>query len=243
MARAIRTLGKEKYGDAIYHDRYSQVTGERLDLPVSLETAWGHSYHWQGRGFEASISKPGWLATSLELMTASRDIQTVAHHHEKYENYVRFKDDPCHSPLLVEGVILNENKAEMKDSVTCCDWQSPDLFWPDMESEMYAAATGIPITQEELDAAAERSKLLYRAILIRDFERDRDMEVNAIFPTMQYPDPLGQTVEWDEWNDLVDLYYERRGWDKKTGWPTRETYERFGLKDVADELAGIGRLP
>ena len=31
------------------------------------------------------------------------------------------------------------------------------------------------------------------AILIRNFGRDRDMEVNAVFPTMQYPDPWGET--------------------------------------------------
>jgi aldehyde:ferredoxin oxidoreductase len=45
------------------------------------------------------------------------------------------------------------------------------------------------------------------------------------------------------WNDLVDLYYEQRGWDKETGWPTRETYEKFGLKEVADELESLGKLP
>jgi aldehyde:ferredoxin oxidoreductase len=243
MARAVRALGKEKYGDSIYHGRYSQMTGERLDLPVSLETAWGHSYHWQGRGFEGTNSKPGWVATSLELMNSTRDAQTVAHHHEKFENFLEFKDDPCHSPLLVEGVVLSENKAEMKDSVTCCDWQSPDLYWPDMESTMFTAATGIEMSQEKLDEAAERSRLLFRAILVRDFGRTREMEVNAIFPTMQYPDPLGQTVEWEEWNDLVDIYYNRRGYDRESGWPTRETYEKYGLGDVAEELGKIGKLP
>jgi aldehyde:ferredoxin oxidoreductase len=99
------------------------------------------------------------------------------------------------------------------------------------------------MTEEELNEAAERSRLLFRAILIRNFGRDREMEVNAIFPTMQYPDPWGETVAWEDWNDLVDLYYEKRGWDKKTGWPTRATLERYGLEDVADELARIGKLP
>ncbi len=243
MARAIRTLGKEKFGDTIYRGRYSQVTGERLDIPVSLESAWGHCYHWQGRGYEGSISRPGWLAHSLELMTSTRDIITVAHYHDDYENYLKFKDDPCHSPILLDGIVMNENKAELKDSVTCCEWQSPDIYWPDMEAQMFAAATGVAMSGEELDAQAERSRLLFRAILIRNFGRDRDMEVGAIFPTMQYPDVNGQTVTWEDWNDLVDAYYERRGWDRKTGWPTRETYEKYGLKDVADELEKIGKLP
>jgi aldehyde:ferredoxin oxidoreductase len=47
-------------------------------------------------------------------------------------------------------------------------------------------------------------------------------------------------VSWEDWNDITDLYYEKRGWDKKTGWPTRVTLERFGLGDIADALEKIG---
>jgi aldehyde:ferredoxin oxidoreductase len=244
MARAIRALGKEKFGETIYHGRYSQVIpGQRLDIPISLETAWGHSVHWQGRGFEAAIDKPGWLASNLHQMTSTRDTQTIQHHHDTFDHYLELKDDPCHSPLLAQGVIMGENKAELKDSVTCCDWQSPNLFWTDMEAQMFAAATGIRITEKELDEAAERSRLLFRAITIRNYRRDRQMEVNAIFPIMTYPDPWGQTCTREEWNDLVDIYYAERGWDKETGWPTREIYEKYGLKEVADELDSIGKLP
>ena len=243
MARAIRTLGKEKYGDTVYQGRYSQVTGNRLDLPVSLETAWGHSYHWQGRGFEGSIVKPGWLATSLHLMLSSRDAQTNAHHHDTFENFLKTKDDPCHSTHLVDAVIRNEDKADIKDSVTCCEFLSPDLFWDEMESEAFNAATGLGISPEALNDAAVRSRLLFRAILIRNFERTRDMEVGAIFPTMQYPDSFGETVTWEDWNDLVDIYYDRRGWDRKTGWPTRGIYEKYDLKDVADDMEAAGKLP
>ena len=51
------------------------------------------------------------------------------------------------------------------------------------------------------------------------------------------------TVSKEDWNSLVDLYYDARGWDRKTGWPTRETWEKWDLKDVADELEAIGKLP
>jgi aldehyde:ferredoxin oxidoreductase len=34
-------------------------------------------------------------------------------------------------------VIMNQNKAELKDSVTSCEWQSPNLFWPEMEAEAF----------------------------------------------------------------------------------------------------------
>lgn len=243
MARAIRTLGPEKFGKTIYHGRYSQILDKQLDIPISLEGAWGHTVHWQGRGFQGSIAKPAWVATNLHQMNATRDSQTIQHHHDTFEHYLDLKDDPCRSPLTALAVVMGENMAEIKDSVTCCDWQSPNLFWPDMEAEMFTAATGISMTKEELSEAGERSRLLYRAIMIAHTGRNREMEVNEIFPIMQYPDPWGETVTWEEWNDLVDLYFDARGWDKETGWPTREVYERFGLKEVADELETNGKLP
>lgn len=42
---------------------------------------------------------------------------------------------------------------------------------------------------------------------------------------------------------MVDLIYEARDWDLETGWPYREAYEKYGLKDVADEMEKLGYLP
>ena len=36
---------------------------------------------------------------------------------------------------------------------------------------------------------------------------------------------------------MVDHYYEQRGWDKTTGWPTRTKLIEMDLEDVADELS------
>jgi aldehyde:ferredoxin oxidoreductase len=47
----------------------------------------------------------------------------------------------------------------------------------------------------------------------------------------------------EKWEKIKDDYYLRRGWDKKTGWPTRERLEKLGLSDVAGELRDLGRLP
>lgn len=244
MARAIRVMGKEKFGDTIYHGRYSNcIPGLRLDIPISLETAWGGSFHWQGRGYQAAIDITGWLPASLELMSSPRDMQTVAHFHATWDYYEAVKDDPYHNRLVPKQAIECENRAEVKDSITSCEWQAPDHYWPDMECEMYEAATGYKMSLEDLEEMAERSKLLMRAIHIRNYGRDRELEVNAVYPGLTYPDSMGLTSSWEDWNDLVDLYYEERGWDKETGWPTRECYEKVGLKYVADQLEQIGKLP
>jgi aldehyde:ferredoxin oxidoreductase len=94
-----------------------------------------------------------------------------------------------------------------------------------------------------MNLTAKRGKNLFRAILIRNYNRTREMEVNEVYPALKFPDCEGTTVEWDDYNYLVDLYYDERGWDRKTGWPTRETYEKTGLGDIADELEKLGKLP
>lgn len=243
MARAIRTLGKEKFGDSIYHGRYNTVTGEQLDIPVSFESGWGECSHWQGRGFQG-CHKFEWLCVSLTNMAGSRDEICGQHFHDWVENWKQYKDDPSHSALFMKNVIHNNQLGELKDSLLLCEYKSPTPYWPDMEVEMYRAATGRDdATTEELYCAAERGRLLERAIFMRNHNRVRDMEVEEMYPYLTYPDPFGEVMTWNEWNDAVDLYYESEGWDRKTGWPRRSVWEEHNLADVADELERLGKLP
>ncbi|MDR2089076.1 MAG: aldehyde ferredoxin oxidoreductase [Clostridiales Family XIII bacterium] len=244
MARAIRTLGKEKYGDTIYKDLISNVIpGKQLDIPISFESAWGHCFHWQGRGYQGINNAAAWLPATLLLMTNTRDAQTNSHIHETLEYMHAVQDDPCHNPRVAECAIMNEDKAELKESITSCDLQCPNIYWTDMECEMLYAATGIKMTEEELKRYCRRSKNLFRAILIRNHGRTREMEVNEVYPPLRYPDCEGVTVSFEDFNDLVDMYYAGRGWDRETGWPTRAAYAECDLGDVADALERIGKAP
>lgn len=243
MARAIRTLGMEKYGKTIYNGRTSQRTGNQQMIPISLESAWGHCCHWAGRGFQGANDITLWLPIAMELMTSTRDAQTNTHHHDSFDYYLGVRNDPCHNPRVASSAIFNEHCAELKESLMSCEFQLPQVFDSEIESEMYEAATGIKMTHDEIYQAAERGKNLFRAILIRNYGRTRELEVHQVYPILTYPDADGRTVTWEDYNYLVDMYYEQRGWDKETGWPTRETYERLGLKEVADELDAIGKLP
>ena len=244
MARFIRFLGKEKYGDTIYKGRTNSVTGEQLDIPVSFESAWGHCAHWQGRGYQG-CPKPWWLVYNLGGMVDSRDAANPSHFHAWADEYRKsFMDDPAHSPELVRFAIKNREWLHLKESLLSCEWKTPDVGHPNMERDMFRAATGVQnMEEEDLLEVAEKSNLLYRAILMRNFDRTRDMEVAEMYPWMTYPDPNGETVTWDEWNDLVDLFYKEHGWDLETGWPYRSTWEKYGLKEIADEMEKLGKLP
>ena len=244
MARAIREMGYDKYSESIYHGRHSQIlNGQRIDIPVSIEGGWGQSVHWQGRGYDGSVEKPTWLAACIIRMLSTRDANTVEHFHSEFEYHAEAMADPYHSSNLIRAIINTQNNAEIKDSVMSCEWQSPDPWWPTMEAEMYTAATGYPMTAQELHDAACRSKLLMRAILIRNHGRNRRMEIEQVWRTMSIPDSWNEVADWQQWNEMVDLVYEARDWDLETGWPYREAYEKYGLKDVADEMEKLGYLP
>jgi aldehyde:ferredoxin oxidoreductase len=244
MSRAIRTLGKEKFGDTIYQGRYSRrLDGKRLDIPISMEVAWGYSTHWNGRGYQGTMPIEGWLPIAIETMTSTRDAQTNTHHHDTIEYLLEMRKDPYGSLAGPKSAILNEHKAELKEAVTTCDWQLPDLFWLSAEEEIFEAATGLGLAKTDMEQAAERLKNLFRAIQIRNYGRTREMEVNEILPIHRYPDADGRVIDEEGFNRFVTNYYALRGWDASTGWPTRQTYERLGLREVADELEKLGKLP
>ena len=241
MARAIRALGKEKYGNHMYTNALD-VNGDPYHFPVSQEAIWGHSSHYQGRGFQES-HKYLWMCYTLCCMADSRDMVCSAHLHDKYENYVQYRDDPAHSEVFAQSVLTDELRSYLKDSLVTCEWKSPNPGWEDMEAEMYDAVTGLSMSKQDLYDTAMRGMLVFRAVMMRNHGRCRDMEINASYGFVINPDAFGTYCGWDEWNDAVDNYYRAHGYDLATGWPFRSTWEKYGLGDIADEMERRGMLP
>ncbi len=53
----------------------------------------------------------------------------------------------------------------------------------------------------------------------------------------------GHSIDPEKFEAMLDQYYELRGWDRETGIPTRAKLEEVGLRDVAEELESMGKLP
>jgi len=53
----------------------------------------------------------------------------------------------------------------------------------------------------------------------------------------------GAILSRDRINQLLDDYYELRGWDKLSGLPTEKKLIEIGLPDIAAELKKLGKLP
>ncbi len=143
------------------------------------------------------------------------------------------------------AVKMHEDAYAVRDSLIVC-WYSvgwPPLFWVDDFSRVLSAVTGEESWSDvgEVWLAGERIVNLKRAFNVREGITRRDDTLPERFTREPMPEGpgRGQVVDLER---MLDEYYELRGWDLETGFPTRERLEELGLSDVAEELAGAGKL-
>jgi aldehyde:ferredoxin oxidoreductase len=105
-------------------------------------------------------------------------------------------------------------------------------------SALMEAVTGLKIPPEEVEKVGERVNNLARAFNVREgFGRADDT-----FPERLMTEPLkcggskGHFISQDDLKVMLDEYYTVRGWDLKTGIPTRGKLVELGLGYVADQL-------
>ena len=122
------------------------------------------------------------------------------------------------------------------DLLGCCRLQMMELgFEVENYAELYSIITGRKITWDELLKISEKVWNLTRMISareIKDFGRKSDYPPARFYeePTPSGPNK-GYCFSMDELDELLDAYYEARGWDKN-GIPTNKTLDSVGLKQL-----------
>jgi len=118
------------------------------------------------------------------------------------------------------------------------------IFRREVLPRLYQAVTGLPLSYEGLIQAANRVTALERAFNIREAGISRkDDYLPHRFLNEPMPDgpAKGRVFEADQ---MLDEYYEVKGYEKKSGWPYIETMKKLGLKKVTEELKKEGfQLP
>ncbi len=139
-----------------------------------------------------------------------------------------------------DNVIRSQHLRPAFDLLGICRLQFMELgFEVEHYEELFELCTGKPLQWQELLHISERIWNLTRVITIREmpgFGRANDYPPARL---MEEPVPNGPNeghcLSRKEIDQLLDEYYEARGWDRQ-GRPTAETLERMGLKDVAEGL-------
>ena len=155
----------------------------------------------------------------------------------------------------------HQHRAIIKDSLGLCDWVYPivkrgfatreqlesslkdDSAVLDgdtgIEARLYRACTGIDIDIATMERPiSERIVALERCLDIRNYGRCRDVD-EAVIPHYQWSEKTDSThlsSSASEFRDLLDRYYDLRGWDRDTGAPTSQKLIELGLEDAAREL-------
>jgi len=119
-------------------------------------------------------------------------------------------------------------------------------------TEFYASATGIETSQEDILKFGERAWNVVRAINAREGfgRRDDRMPERLLNEPLKFGDkeyvlsdyPRTHRVTAEEFESLLDDYYEERGWNKATGIPTGPKLLELGLGEVAQGLRQQGLI-
>jgi len=115
------------------------------------------------------------------------------------------------------------------------------LGLPGTLAKFYSVVTGRVLNAEDVMHIGERMVNLERAFNVREGLTRKDDTLPKRFLEEPLPDgpAKGQTVKLEP---MLDEYYQLRGWEKDTGFPTRGKLDELDLKEVADELESMGRL-
>jgi aldehyde:ferredoxin oxidoreductase len=140
----------------------------------------------------------------------------------------------------------SEDWFSMFDSLGICIRSQNNRFYSaDICARLFSAATGIQMDKTGLMRAAERVWNLYKVLNWREgFTREDDAPPEKWFEPLK---AAGGEFEMKDYFQtktltekdimgLLDDYYDERGWDPKTGCPTRETLEALGLGYVIEDL-------
>jgi len=149
---------------------------------------------------------------------------------------------PGYGENKVDKVIeLQRLRAGMFECLTACrlPWVELgfDLSW---YPKYLKAITGVDFTMENIFEIADRVCTLMRSFWVREYgkkwSRAMDMPPARWFeePATKGPQK-GQKLDKTLFEKMLDLYYQKRGWDKN-GIPTESTLKRLGLENVASQI-------
>jgi aldehyde:ferredoxin oxidoreductase len=102
-------------------------------------------------------------------------------------------------------------------------------------AELLSALTGWDVTDQELVKAGERLFNLERAFNVREGARRKDDIIAKRWRTEKLIGGPTDGAVVENYEQLLDWYYELRGWDKN-GVPTEAKLKELGLEDIAQSL-------
>ena len=146
------------------------------------------------------------------------------------------------SRTKVDIIRRSQDWLAVLDSLALCTsagWIGFEYTRPAFITEVVNAITGWNVTVEDLMEAGERINNLCRSFNAREGLTRKDDYLPPRFTEEALPDgpSKGQRLTKDQLKDMLDNYYELRGWDIVTGNPTPAKLRQLGLEYVVTKVS------
>ncbi len=229
--RAAEVIGRGSWRYAI-HVKGLEVSGQD-----------GRSHQSSGLT-HATAARGADHLTSLSCLEEQGYEETAKERYPQYD--YRIMVDPLSPQYKGELIRDLEDFYCLVDSMIICKYSTmwPPIFYFEDVAKIIPPLTGM---QEYADVKYVRKVAARIANLRKAFNvrlgltrKDDTLPDRFLKEPMPAGPAKGRVCQLDK---MLDEYYEKRGWDIKTGLPKRKTLEELELDDVAEQLGKAGKLP
>ena len=226
----------------------------------AAETLGGESATWalHVKGAELPMHEPrGKKGVGLTYATSDRGASHLqVYHDDAYESEANAAPEigidsslipqsrTETGPRKVKLVKISEDLMALYNSLVVCRF----VIYPAGVSlqtlqSLFKSITGWDASLMELMRVGERSFNLTRAFNAREgFTRKDDTLPQRVMEPLADGALKGEGYPQHVLDEMLNLYYDNRGWDQKRGWPTSEKLKELDLGWVVDDLSKRGLL-
>jgi aldehyde:ferredoxin oxidoreductase len=204
--------------------QFQVLEGNSLMQAVSS----GEPFQTYGTGIERTIDPdnpdPGLVAQARELYGSEKAYLPGNYSLSKVRMVID-AEHRCRVPDLL-GICLTSMVYVLKGI--------PDIhFLYDRQAQLFSAATGHALNRHDLFEAAERLVNIERCIDGRQgLTRADDRLPKRFFEPFDNGANAGKALDAEKMEEMKTVYYRTRGWDPKSGLPTREKLSELNLADI-----------
>ena len=184
-----------------------------------------------------------WSSKEVSYEMVRKDVELMGITQEEFNRI--FTDHSFNTGRMLK---YGEDAEDLYNALGICDtcehFENDPLRDVPWLAQVYTAVTGNPITPRELLRVGEIVCNIEKLINVREgFNREDDQIPPLYVQNTEIPmkaregdrymvDWLGNRLTKEDMAKMIDDYYLERGWDVKTGLPTREKLVELGLNNL-----------
>jgi aldehyde:ferredoxin oxidoreductase len=221
---------------------------------AALKLGRGFDFTMQVKGLDIIMADPrGLKGFGLGYAVASRGGD-----HLRSEPFIELSNDPKRGAEMFgvpeatlrladrgKGKLVSyfEDWCAVIDALEVCKniMQNMEMLTFPRAADVFEAATGLTLTPGQIKEVGARIVNVERAFNAREGMTRSDDSLPRRFREEKLTEGSSAGTVFDQ-EFILDEYYTERGWDLKTGLPTRRALESLSLGYIADELEGLEKI-